>query len=390
MTRFDWTAIAVGLLGLLSGCTTLSHQLQPEQTSNELAPAAQKPEAQPAAQDEESAVLDPVEQSEGLQLVSSLPPVSVEQPISIPPAVVPVKVDNVAVGRMLMPAEDVEPIEVAAGPRSSYAPLPRPAPVRSREPKPEPVNAQASLARPGLPQAPAAANSIKGQPAVMPAQVTRDVPLVEALRMYMDDRPADALKCLSEYETGSQEILLNLLELAARLTRQEKEAPGNAKETAFLLEQLERLEVPLRPRAELLIDKICFCRRIEGFGAYDPIAEDQAFRPGELVRVYVEVRNFTSTKQESKTDTFYLTQLSGKAEIRDEHGQRVWRQEFQRDRPDQSRALRHDYFDNYRFCLPDMKPGLHTLWIRVTDKPTGRTVERSLDFHVKTAPALGT
>ena len=53
-------------------------------------------------------------------------------------------------------------------------------------------------------------------------------------------------------------------------------------------------------RAALDIEKICFCREIKTFGVYDPWPEDHAFqagvedRPGELVQVYVELRNFTS------------------------------------------------------------------------------------------------
>ncbi|MGE3809513.1 MAG: hypothetical protein AB7K24_33025, partial [Gemmataceae bacterium] len=277
--------------------------------------------------------------------------------------------------------------EVAAGP-SPYGTLPLPPPQVAERPRPivEPI---ARRTMPAPPETPATMPMLTPVEPVqrIATQASRDVPLVEALRFYLDNRSADAVTSLSHYHKDCQEMLLNLLQLAARLTKQNEEGDG-AKETAFLLEQLERLEVPLRARAELQVDKICFCRRIETFGVYEPLTADHPFRPGELVLVYVELRNFTSTRQEQRNDTLYTTHLTGSAEIRDEHGQRVWGQEFRRDRPDQSRTLRHDYFDNYRFCLPDLRPGLHTLWIKVTDVPTGRTVERSLDFHVKTAPAL--
>jgi hypothetical protein len=78
-------------------------------------------------------------------------------------------------------------------------------------------------------------------------------------------------------------------------------------------------------------------------------------------------------------------------EIRDADNRLVFRQAFgDRDRQDVSRTPRHDYFNNYRFCVPDMPPGQYTLWIQVEDMQTrDRVARRWLDFPVTTVPGRG-
>ncbi len=234
-------------------------------------------------------------------------------------------------------------------------------------------------------------------PAVMPRPpAAPEVPLVAALRCFLDKRPDDALVLLQHYDKPNQDLLLCLLPLVARLTEGSLER-ANSRDVSVEVEQLEKLLAPLRPRKPapseppLAIEQMCFCNRIEKFGVYEPLPRDHpGFRPGEMVQLYVELRNFASEYR----DHVYLTHLSSSIEIQDYNKQRKWGYDFPEDRnpPDVSRTLRHDYFNNYRFSIPPhLAPGKYTLWLRVTDKgrQPARTAECSLDFQVISMPFKG-
>ena len=154
-----------------------------------------------------------------------------------------------------------------------------------------------------------------------------------------------------------------------------------------MLEELNSVMMPLRSQAALVIEKICFCQRIETFGIYEPLPADHRFRPGDLVHIYAEVRNFSPRRVELPSgQVSYVVELASSAEIEDYAGNRVYPQEitFHRRKPDESRTLRQDYFDNYHFVVPDLPPGAYKLWIQVEDVGTrpSRKARRSLDFYV--------
>jgi hypothetical protein len=218
-----------------------------------------------------------------------------------------------------------------------------------------------------------------------------DPPLVAALRALMEKRPEEALDLLKGYEKASQELLLSLLPLAVRLTEGGLQQP-NPGELAAVLEQLRAVERPLAERAALGIDKLCLCRKIESYGVYQKVPDDWAYaagvgdQPGELVQVYVELRNFACKQQGNS----YETCLASSLEIRDYRGTLIWRRDFQA-QPDHSHSPRHDYFINYRFAVPPhVPPGAYVLWIQVRDltgqpgkdAPAYRTARRSLDFRI--------
>jgi hypothetical protein len=213
-----------------------------------------------------------------------------------------------------------------------------------------------------------------------PVRPPPEKPLIAAMQCFLDKRPAEAVERLRRYDKPNQELLLCLLPLAARLTESSLQQ-ADPQDMAAVVEQLQGLETPLRARAALGIDKMCFCRRIERYGVYDPLPDNYAFRPGEPVQLYVELRNFSSELH----DRVYVTRLHSRVEAHDYEGRVVWREDFHdADRADVSQTLRHDYFNNYRFCVPDIPPGSYTLWIHVQDVATKRSTRRSLDFRVTT------
>jgi hypothetical protein len=218
-------------------------------------------------------------------------------------------------------------------------------------------------------------------------------PLVAALRLFLDRRSPEAIELLKSYDRASQEVLLCLLPLAVRVSDKGLDR-ASPQAVAATIDQLECLTIPLRPRAALRIERLCFCRSIKRFGVYEPVAEQRPTfqggcdgRPGAHIQVYAEVENFAHEMQGS----LHLTRLATSAEIRDIEGKVRWQHEFPA-QADISRSPRHDYFIAYQFCVPpNLPPGPYTLWIQVKDVLTQppRSARRSLDFQVVPAGGLG-
>src|SRR5262249_26349155 len=151
----------------------------------------------------------------------------------------------------------------------------------------------------------------------------------------IDKRPVQAIEHLRKYDKLSQELLICLLPLAVELAEVEK---INPKQMEMTVEQLHMLLDPLQCRAPLVIEKICFCSRIDAFGVFEKLPLDHVFQPGELVRAYAELRNFTSERHDAADgQSIYVTRLAGAVEIRDNDGKSVWKQDLCRE-PDPSQT----------------------------------------------------
>ncbi len=137
---------------------------------------------------------------------------------------------------------------------------------------------------------------------------------------------------------------------------------------------------------------MCFCSHIENFGQFTMLPPSQCcFQPGELVRVYVQVRNFASRRDKKGG---YTTVLKGRLEIYDENNRdKPFLYSDSPPRGDFSWTPRQDYFVNFRFRVPlNCPPGSYTVWIAVedwTDAAPGskgvapsRGARSSLDFRV--------
>jgi len=155
---------------------------------------------------------------------------------------------------------------------------------------------------------------------------------------------------------------------------------ADPQDVAAAVEQVNTLLAPLRTRAALEIPKLCFCRPIAAparFGAYERLDENHRFRPGEMVAVYMELRNFSCTPK----DGDFATHVVSTVEIHDADGKIVFRFDSP-DRADSSLSPRQDYCHVGRFTLPVLPAGAYTLCLKATDVPTGRTARRSLDFRL--------
>jgi hypothetical protein len=213
-------------------------------------------------------------------------------------------------------------------------------------------------------------------------QKTPDSVLVDAVRCYVNKSPEQAARRLQALDDSDRRLLAVLLPLAVRLGDGALES-SDPQDLAVLVDDVQKLLGPLRERAALDVPKLCFCRPVAAaarFGVYELLDENHLFRPGEMVGIYAEVRNFACKPHGSD----YRTQVQTSIEVHNDRGEVVWRFD-QAARTDTSLSLRQDYCHVGRFALPGSLPaGAYTLWLKVTDAPTGRTVRRSLDFRVTT------
>jgi hypothetical protein len=273
-------------------------------------------------------------------------------------------------GKTGRPSEDALTQIRYAAPSSNRDLIPRPLPLTDpstppRDPSP-------------TPDGPAAAPSVE-----VKIKAAEEPPLVAALRCYLDKRPAEALAWLQRYDKGNQDLLVTLLPLVARLSEGSLQR-ADQREVGAFVSQLEGAEASLRHHANLKINKFCFCERIKRFGAYKEFEEGHEFRPGDRVNVYLELENFSTTVH----GKYYRVSLSSEGEIRRFNRDPIWKLNFNdADQAQISLTRLHDFFYAYSFVIPPLATGHYTLWLRLTDVPTKRTVEHTLDFHI--APARG-
>lgn len=229
-----------------------------------------------------------------------------------------------------------------------------------------------------------------GSEASEPSRAAPEAPLVKALRCALEKHPDQARQLLDKYDKGDRELLLALVRLTASAGEGDLEKLP-PEEVASTLDKLHGLTTSLRQRAPLSLEKVCFCKKIDGFGQYEPMPAGHEFqagvegRPGERVQVYAEVRNFSSVPRENQFETC----LASRLEICDADRNQVASMDLGTC-TDRSQTPRHDYFLNFQLHVPArLAPGLYTLWVVVKDvtprgpgQPAGREARSSLDLKV--------
>jgi len=221
---------------------------------------------------------------------------------------------------------------------------------------------------------------IESSRAIGPSQPLANEPLLLSLaRCYLENRPQDAVPELAKIDESSRLVLVSLLPLTVRAA-EGKISQSSPHEVARFVDGLQSVLGQFRPKAALLMDKYCFCRLIRGFGKIEALDPNPSFLPGEMVDVYLELRNVASRPYQSERGDF-RTHLRSQLEIRNPSGQCVWGpQQF--DKPDDTLTPQHDYYQHYRFQVPNLPPGNYMLHLEVCDVPTARTVAQGLEFTV--------
>lgn len=213
-------------------------------------------------------------------------------------------------------------------------------------------------------------------------------PAVQAFHLILANKHQEAIKVLRTYDDSTQEFFLRMFPLLAQIARTSIDKMS-AQERSTLYEQVKGVEIFLRERCELLITKMAYCKSIHGFADYVPLPADHSFlaktenRPGDLVQLYVELKNFAS-KQMKEGD--YLTKLACSLELKDMHGHKVWSHTFDKNETTHRRsACLNDYHGNYSFYVPALPTGTYQLTLQVVDEtvPEHRRVARkSIVFRV--------
>ena len=211
---------------------------------------------------------------------------------------------------------------------------------------------------------------------------------VLAFHLIFIGKQEEAIKVLSEYPDSTQEFFIRILPLMTQIARKSIDRLSSS-ETDILNNQLKGLEDFLRTRCGLHVSEMAYCKRIRAFGDFDPLPESHAFlaktdnRPGDLVQLYVELKNFASTKTREGE---YVTKLACSLELKDTHGTKVWSHAFDKSETTIRRsACVNDYHGNYSFYVPALPVGTYQLTMQIVDEtiPEHRRVaRRSLVFRV--------
>ncbi len=298
---------------------------------------------------------------------------------------------------MLASADD--PTPYAHAPPVKPEPPVEPPPPQPLPPEVKPAPAPPVVQPPSLSPSPAATTS--APPDTPAARPTPEPPLAQllgqAFRLELAGEHDQVVRQL--HEAGLPDAAAVLLQCIVTSTRSaDPSARGN------LLTTLETLEHELRPQAPLTVNKACFCKRVIGFGLYDPLPEKDlpAFlggtegRPGERVLLYLEVSNFrTATTKGLDGITLHETLLTGSLQIERSrlapHEQKLAAEiKIPREvRP--SRSPRQDYFMRLEFNIPPgLAPGDYKLSVVLDDEtpPTSgsehalRHTSKMLEFRV--------
>jgi hypothetical protein len=196
-------------------------------------------------------------------------------------------------------------------------------------------------------------------------------PFVVALECMLQNRHQEALTHLHAYDPETRELLLRLLSTLSLFSKK-KVVELTPAEIAVFEDSLAAIRNVVLPHAELGISKLVFCESIKGYAFYKPLPESHLFlaargdRPGELVQLYVEMKNLNSRP----ANGLYETDLASTVEVFDEAGQRRWVHRF---RPDEltlvSRLRLGNYYHNFSFFLPScLTPGKYHLTVTLIDQ----------------------
>jgi hypothetical protein len=285
------------------------------------------------------------------------------------------------------------------GERPAEAPAPQPAAPPQTDPLTQTAAAEQTPVQPDLLPPPRPATPLAdprpepiAEPPAPPAKFPEpapipETPLVKLVRCYLEHQAPEARKTVQQFPKANQDALLRLVPVLVQLTEADLQEMRPSEITA-LTERLDAVVELLRPRAELVISKLSLIRprpdRPVAFGVYEPL--DDNVQPGQPVYVYVELRNFTNVKESANGQDTYQLDLKGEVEILDnQHTNRRLLKTIRADFEPSggSRSPRHDFFDVLWFPMPnDLMPGSYTLRLHVTDGPTRRHAQRSLDFRV--------
>lgn len=134
------------------------------------------------------------------------------------------------------------------------------------------------------------------------------------------------------------------------------------------------------PEPTLEIVGLCLCRRVDGFGVYEP-ADPAAIRPGASLTLYWEVEGL----RVEQDGPWFRTRLASAVALLPPDGPDdapVWTHSLG-SADDSCRRPRRDYFVNGRLTLPDsLPPGPYRLRLTLDDLAAGLSTSQMIDLEI--------
>jgi hypothetical protein len=247
-----------------------------------------------------------------------------------------------------------------------------------------------------VPPQPAKTDEASVNPLLDPAKrgPRPDGPLVNAMRAHLDNRFAEAVGHLANFERPNQELLLLLLPILD--TARTADLSGRDPRAAnLLLHQLEAAAEVAAKGAPLEIGTTAFVYRIAQYGVYDPLPIGHRFLPGpnSIGVLYAEIdRVPVLPATQAGGERSFVTRLDGTIQLRDSNGRIVELLDAEKNRmvselpftrADFTRSPVRDFFLRVEFPVPE-KPGRYTLALEIRD-PTSQRERRArkvVEFQV--------
>jgi hypothetical protein len=134
----------------------------------------------------------------------------------------------------------------------------------------------------------------------------------------------------------------------------------------------------LRALTPLQIPTLALCRRVDGYGAYEPLPPRLPAQREKGVVLYCEIEGFFSRLGDRR---LWETRLSQEVWLYDGQGQAVWHDSSIT--VDVSRHRRRDFFIARIIHFPGtLAEGQYTLKVALTDSLSGKVAEAALPLQV--------
>jgi len=216
-------------------------------------------------------------------------------------------------------------------------------------------------------------------------------PLLAALRATLENRPDDAIKQLATLDRANQDYVLAMLPLLVRVSRMDFHSVS-PDEAAVIAEQFHGLAGRWDAKAALKVEKVAFCKKVTGFGRFEPWTEGQPYKPNDLAVLYVELKNVGCEPAAGPAGEAYVCRAVVSLEVRDANGKLVeqtdpldWRRRVpvaRFEHVDHTRSALRDYSRNYRISVPS-QPGVYTVTVEVKDMSGKRSARsHAVEFRV--------
>lgn len=207
-------------------------------------------------------------------------------------------------------------------------------------------------------------------------------PLLSAVRAYAVGRPDQAIEFLSPLDQQNQEFVLAVLPVLARGATLDMNKDPVA--TAILADQLQSAAARIESHAALRLEVAKLCKKVDGYGRYDPWPKGQPYRTTDQAQLYVEVRNLISQPAVGPHGETFLIQARVTVEIRDSHDRLIDQPSLedsrrlipviQYDKKLYTRTPIRDFYNYYAFPVPPT-PGVYTVSMKIQDLLSQRYVK---------------